>query len=387
MKTLFTYSFILLSLIGYSQTFAEITGAANPLNGEDVGEESDPSFADLDGDGDLDMISGENDGHFNYYENTGTPTAPIFVQRTGGANPMDGENTGDDNKMELIDIDGDGDYDIINGGDNGKVYYFENTGTTTAPAFTQRTGGANPMNGVDIGDDSNPSFADLDNDGDYDLVLGEDDGTMYWYENTGTATAPVYTNRTGASNPMNGIDVGKEAAPAFVDMDADGDLDLFVADDGASFSYFENTGTVSAPVFVERTGAANPLDGFTPDTAPTLTYVDIDGDGDSDQFSGGDNGKFKFYRGDGTGGNPSDRACNPCYSRLDGEFGASLTWSNTSGGLPVTGTPPNDGTEYIVENGIKVTVDADYSVKNIIVGNGTGTGELEWSGDHSLTFF
>jgi hypothetical protein len=60
--------------------FTEIIGADNPLNGFDVDTESDPSFADMDGDGDLDMISGENDGIFNYYKTSEHPLI-LYLQK------------------------------------------------------------------------------------------------------------------------------------------------------------------------------------------------------------------------------------------------------------------------------------------------------------------
>ena len=58
--------------------------------------------------GDLDLVVGEWDGSLNYIENTGTSTAPVFVQRTGSANPFDGLDVGDWSVPTLIDFDNDG---------------------------------------------------------------------------------------------------------------------------------------------------------------------------------------------------------------------------------------------------------------------------------------
>ena len=60
--------------------------------------------------------------------------------------------------------------------------------------------------------------------GDLDLVVGNDDGELNYMENTGTATAPVFVQRTGSANPFDGIDVGSYSAPALGDFDNDGTL-------------------------------------------------------------------------------------------------------------------------------------------------------------------
>ena len=63
--------------------------------------------------------------------------------------------------------------------------------------------------------------------GDLDLVVGEASGDLLNYiENTGTSTAPVFVQRTGSKNPFAGIDVGDISRPALADFDNDGTLRL-----------------------------------------------------------------------------------------------------------------------------------------------------------------
>ena len=59
--------------------------------------------------------------------------------------------------------------------------------------------------------------------GDLDLVLGND-GMLLYMENTGTSTAPVYVQMIGSANPFDGIDVGEDSKPALGDLDNDGTL-------------------------------------------------------------------------------------------------------------------------------------------------------------------
>jgi hypothetical protein len=60
--------------------------------------------------------------------------------------------------------------------------------------------------------------------GDLDLVVGDQDGLLHYIENTGTSTAPVFVQRTGSANPFDGIDVGWDSKPALGDLDGDGTL-------------------------------------------------------------------------------------------------------------------------------------------------------------------
>ena len=60
--------------------------------------------------------------------------------------------------------------------------------------------------------------------GDLDLVVGNKDGVLIYIENTGTSTAPAFVQRTGSANPFDGIDIGSSSAPALGDFDNDGTL-------------------------------------------------------------------------------------------------------------------------------------------------------------------
>ena len=171
-----------------------------------------------------------------------------------------------------------GDLDLVVGDDAGLLNYIENTGTSTAPAFVQRTGGANPFEGFDVGascsncetyyrEINNPALADLDNDGDLDLIVGGG-----YFENTGTSTAPEFVQRIGSDNPFDGIGSG-----ALADLDGDGDLDLVRGSwSDSSKLYFENVGSARVPRFMQRVEDANPLNGIT---GMGFTAVDLDGDG------------------------------------------------------------------------------------------------------------
>lgn len=296
------------------------------------------SLVDIDGDDDLDLFTGFRDGsalksaltrsRILYFENTGDISTPNFVLRDDSTNnPLALAAGGDPAdpyrpRPQLVDLDGDSDFDAVVGNGDGKIIYYRNDGTPTAPSFTDAVG---PFTGIDVGDSANPCLFDLDDDGDLDLVVGNNGGDFRYYENTGDKFSPVFTVRTGIENPFNGLDVDDRSAPRLVDWDGDGDADLFAGRlyDGDSIWYFENVGSPKAPNFVKRTGSANPLDHSTGQTRSGPEFVDIDNDGDLDFFSviaseqgGPGSGSLELYLASG-GTCPVNAVCQDITVNLD----------------------------------------------------------------------
>jgi hypothetical protein len=208
--------------------FSPRTGNENPFNAVDFGFSSTPTFADLNNDGYVEAVVGYKDGNIQFFDNNGTNAAPIFAPRQGSSNPFNGIDVGLSSDPSFVDIDGDGDLDAFVGEWYGTISFFENTGTASVPLFIQRNGTGNPLNGADVGNHSSPTFSDLDGDGDWDMVAGNRDGELKYYENIGSGLAPVLIQRIGISNPFSHVDVGDYGSPALGDTDGDGDLDLVV---------------------------------------------------------------------------------------------------------------------------------------------------------------
>ena len=199
-------------------------------------------------DGDLDLVAGEHNGTFLYFENTGSATSPAFVARTGAANPLNGQDVGYSSAPALGDLDGDGDLDLVAGESRRHLPLLPEHRQRASPAFVARTGTANPLAGQDVGALATPALGDLDGDGDLDLVAGEPDGT---FAATRTAAArSAFVARTGPQPARPAASVTARAG--FGDLDADGDLDSSWASTTASFDYFENTGNATSPAFVAR---------------------------------------------------------------------------------------------------------------------------------------
>ena len=248
-------------------------------------------LADLDNDGDLDYLT--TNATFTFYDNTGTATNPAFTSVTS---PVGGA-IGDAHEA-FADLDNDGDLDLAVGNTIGTFSYYLNTGTVNSPVFAIQSGGNNPFNTLDVGNYSRPTFADLDNDGDFDMVSGDEPGNFHYFENTGTPAAPTFVERTNAANPLDGLDAsGIRMSPRLVDFDNDGDFDVIASYLGTTLDYFENTGTANTAVFVKQTGAANPFDGVSIpfDNVGTIAVGDLNGDGAVDVVRRGGGGSSTDY--------------------------------------------------------------------------------------------
>jgi hypothetical protein len=212
------------------------------------------------------------------YKNTGTAALPVFT--FSKSNFLQGEmiEVGAGAYPVLVDIDGDGLQDLIvsNYGYLDSTYYefgylksvfrsalawYKNTGTLTNPEFTLMTrdfGNLHHYGYISLF----PAFADLDHDGDPDLLCGQKNGTFSYFENTaGPGAIPVYA---APVDNYQGIDVGDASTPALVDLDNDGLIDLVSGRKTGKLSWYRNTGTVNNPVFT-----------FTKDTLGGVSVTDL----------------------------------------------------------------------------------------------------------------
>lgn len=198
-----------------------------------------PAVADLDGDGDGDMLAGTAQGNLLFFENVAPPgTAANFVLTD--ENYQNISVTGF-SAPQLFDLNGDGLDDLIVGKRNGTLSFYENTGTAADPQFTFVT---DSLGKVDVRNPNLSIFGHCvphffrDGEGKIHLFAGSEFGEIHYYTD-------IENNLDGAFKLVMKnylwIDEGLYSAVALADLNSDGLPEMVVGNYSGGLSWFEGT--------------------------------------------------------------------------------------------------------------------------------------------------
>ena len=198
------------------------------FNGIDVEGYATPGFTDLDQDDLLDLIVGKEDGTLSHYEQNASGSVEFSLV----ADSFNVIDVGYIATPSFTDLDGDGLLDMIVGVNLGHLHHYEQV----SQGNTEFGLVSDSFNGIDEGAQACPTFADLDNDGLLDLMIGDMDGYLSCWEQEAEGSVNF---RMISYNILPGIDIGQHAAPSFTDLDHDGLLDLVIGDSEGTLDHFE----------------------------------------------------------------------------------------------------------------------------------------------------
>ena len=220
-----------------------------------------PFLIDIDNDNKKDMLVSPNNINLAenlinvaFYKNVSADETYEFDFQTDSLFVSDMVDLGEGAYPVFFDFNYDGLDDIVIGnygyfesGDNvGKLALYENTGTVSAPEFTLITRDLAGISAFDF-NALVPTFGDLDNDGDKDMLLGESDGFVHFFKNIGPPEGPAQFILFVPN--YQGIDPGANAAPQLIDITGDNLPDLIIGEKNGNLNYYENTGTAESPIF------------------------------------------------------------------------------------------------------------------------------------------
>ena len=251
-----------------------------------------PMLEDWDGDGDFDLILSDFPGNYTFFENIGTRRNPVYASGRL-LHDSTGALLGADESIpvpQAIDWDGDGRLDILAAEEDGHVCFYRNTGRLTRglPVFDPPVSLRAERDDLRFGAMVSPFVCDFDGDGDQDIVVGDAAGRLAWFENlSGFGVAqPKWEGPhllgcavpdssyvdvtirpdTFRNNPFkhwaghNGSIQGPVEArfgytcETVADWDGDGDLDIMYNNIWGKPMLLENVGTRKAPRFAAPRG-------------------------------------------------------------------------------------------------------------------------------------
>jgi len=246
--------------------FNMITDDYMGLRTSGIGEAMYPAFADIDGDGDQDMYVADLLGHLHFYRNV--PSGNVAGFTLAMANVTDaGGSVIDMGRLvtpQFTDLDEDGLMDLIAGEQNGNLNYYRNTGSTITPEWTLVTDSLGFLRTNDLYTQGySVPFIYRNAQGEREILVGSERGTLWHYTDIEGNLDGDWTLQT---SDYMGLDEGGKAGLCLYDFTGDGELDLVFGNARGGLSFWRSDLISGVPSLGMETAAPmvypNPSNGM-----------------------------------------------------------------------------------------------------------------------------
>lgn len=274
----------------------------------DFGTNAQPVFFDYNADGLLDLVV----GNYSFYKTSGEKDARLFLFKNIGTATQAKFELEDDNYLQMSifsqntydfaptfgDLDGDGDLDVLVGEEQGRLFYAENTAGAGKPAAFGSW--QYDFQGIDVGIASTPFIADVNRDGLADLLIGERNGNINYFQNIGSQGNPQFnsspttapnTDRFGRVDTRVPGYVSGYSAPVLVQVN--GNFKLIT---GSEVGQIELYGDIEANIYDTLTIEKERFGDINVGFVSRIALADLNSDGLLEMMVGNQRGGLSAFK-------------------------------------------------------------------------------------------
>ncbi len=254
----------------------------NPFKEVKVTSHATPFFENLNNNSALELVVGEGNGKLNYYQKN---VKGLYERVLDNENPFRNVSVISHAAPSLNNLDNDDDLELIVGTGDGRLFVYDKDMSNIYVLKPHN----HPFSRINAGGQTAPFLINLDDDSDLELILGQRDGILDYYDKNAKGT---YISSIKFYSPLSKINVGKNAAPFLINLDRDNALELVIANSNGILNVFDQN---SDNIYVVQNREENPFNALWISSASIINFANVDNDSQLELLVGDSQGNLKYF--------------------------------------------------------------------------------------------